>query len=162
MATAFPKDPWRQADLAASLNSIGLLLRDHGDKDEALKVLLRADAIRQKVADDNPSVVRFRVDLALSQGNVGVAYARKGDRVKALAYHEKGRDLLEKLYQQDPKSLLFRKELGVAWYNISASHGATGHLKEEYDALVRAAPFKSRWSAKTPTTSTAVSTWAGR
>lgn len=106
--------------------------------------------MRQKAADDNPSVGRYQVDLALSLSNVGIAYARKGDRPKALAAHEQARDILARLSQQDPNSASIRKHLAAEWYNIGADHGEMGHWAEEAKAMAQAWPLQQKLAADDP------------
>jgi serine/threonine-protein kinase len=145
-----PNDPVRQANYAASLNAVGLLLRDHGDPDEGLKLLLEAEEERDKVAKAFPAVGRYQVDLALSYSNIGVAFARKGDRKQSLACHEQARNILNDLHKQDPKSAVVRRNLGSEWYNISASESALGRPSDEYQALVQARAFQEGLLADDP------------
>ncbi len=150
LAQAFPKEAVRQANYAAGLNALGIVYRDHGDYDKSLSFLIEAQKVRQKAADDNPSVGRYQVDLALSLSNVGIAYARKGDRPKALAAHEQARDILARLSQQDPNSASIRKHLAAEWYNIGADHGEMGHWAEEAKAMAQAWPLQQKLAADDP------------
>ena len=150
LAQAFPKETVRQANYAAGLNALGIVYRDHGDYDKSLSVLVEAQKVRQKAADDNPSVGRYQVDLALSLSNVGVTYGRKGDRAKSLAAHEQARDILDRLSQRAPNSASVRKHLAAEWYNVGADHGEMGRRAEEAKAMAQAWRLQQKLIADDP------------
>ncbi|MEZ4632650.1 MAG: tetratricopeptide repeat protein [Deinococcales bacterium] len=74
-------------DLAISLNNLGNMYSDLGQRSEALKATERAVAIREKLAQSNPDA--FLPDLAMSLNNLGIRYSNLGQRSEALKATER-------------------------------------------------------------------------
>jgi tetratricopeptide (TPR) repeat protein len=151
-------DPRRKADYAASLTSIGMILRDKGERDEALKRMEEARVIRETLVKQNPGVPRYPFDLAHSYTQIGVTLSQKEDKHKALDCYMKALGLYRELARNDPTGASCRRELGQCWFNISVMHGhfaweasshgdhqkGTDEWNEERDALAEARPLQEK------------------
>ena len=108
-----PEPTWRR-----SHNNIGILLSDTGKPAEALKAYEAALAIRQKLADANPTVTGFQSDLADSHNNIGVLLAN-GKPAEALKAYEAALAIQRKLAREHPESPDFASDLGGTLNNIA-------------------------------------------
>jgi len=73
-----------------------------------LKAFESALAIRQKLADDNPSVTESQSDLAESHNNLGFLLRDIGQLAEALKAYESALGIWRKLADANPPSSSFR------------------------------------------------------
>jgi tetratricopeptide (TPR) repeat protein len=135
LARRFPRDPGRRADVLGTLHSEGIILRDRSRLDEARPVLEQALAGRGKLADENPSVIRFQLEVADTRHHLGVLHEKRDDRDAARKEFEQARDVYIRLARRDPDNPLYPKLIGCAWFDISCTYGAQKKRPEERDAL---------------------------
>jgi serine/threonine-protein kinase len=138
LARSFPRDPRRQADLAASHHALGICLRDLGNRAEAKAAFAQALAARRQLAAQNPLVIRYQADLAGSLTNQGINHNADGQRETGLTCLEQARVIHEKLVRIDPGSAGLRKLLGENWFNIGTTQGALKRRPQEGEAFQKA------------------------
>jgi hypothetical protein len=78
-------------------------------------------AIRQKLADDNPAVTRFRNNLADSHNRLGLLLSDTGQPAAAEAEYRKALAILRKLAGDHPAVTEYRNQLAI-------SHNGLGWL----------------------------------
>ncbi len=130
-----PRNARRQADLASSHQSIGIVLRDLGRPDQALEAFRQAHVLREHLADSFPTVTRYGVELASSLTNLGILASQAKDKEAALSYYEQARDLLDRLCRKDPNNFTLLKDLGLAHFNAGVIHGALNRRPQEEKAF---------------------------
>ena len=85
-------------------------------KDEAEEYLIKAIAIREELAGQNPE--RFNSDLAGSLNNAGIFYKKHGQTEKAEKYYKKAIEIYEELARQNPER--FNHSLATSYNNAGA------------------------------------------
>jgi tetratricopeptide (TPR) repeat protein len=85
-----------------------------GRPTEALESHQKALAIRQKLADANPAVVRFQRNLAQSHNLLGRLLASQQRFAEAFAALDAGLAIREKLASADPKNTEYITDLGYS------------------------------------------------
>ena len=78
-----------RAGLATTLNNIGAVYDDLGDRQQALTYYQQALPIREEVGD--------RAGLAVTLNNIGVVYDALGDRQQALTYYQQALPIREEV-----------------------------------------------------------------
>ena len=76
--------PESLARLASASFDLGSLTNEIGDKQDALAAFQESQSIWQKLADDNPNVIKFQRDLAVSRGNIANLLREPGKLAEAL------------------------------------------------------------------------------
>jgi serine/threonine-protein kinase len=129
-----PSDAVR-AQLASGHNSIGQMLSAKGKPAEALAALERGRAIRQQLADANPTVTQHQQDLAQSHGNIGVVLERMGKLAEALAAYEQARTIRQKLAEANPTVTQLQAELAQSHSDVGSWLERNNKLAEALAAL---------------------------
>jgi CHAT domain-containing protein len=109
-------------DVAASLNNLGIVVREQGNLAAARAYHERALAIHQKVAPDSP-------DMAASLNNLGIVAREQGDLTAARQYYERSLALRQ---MQAPNSI----EVSMSLHNlgnVAADQGDLAGAREYYD-----------------------------
>jgi serine/threonine-protein kinase len=119
-----------QNNLAKSYNNIGLLKAKTGRPDEAQRWYQKALTIREKLANDKPSVTEFQEDLAASYFNLGILKAATGKPAEARDWYQKALAIREKLAQANPAVTEFQNNLAASYNNIGVLEAATGRPTE--------------------------------
>ncbi len=138
LVTLFPDDHGMRCALAATYHSIGLSLQHLGQSAEGNVGLDAALDLRQKLAAENPLVVRYQADFAASLSSRGVARNATGRRDEGLKYFHQARQILQAQADADRSDLGLRHQLGEMWFNIGATHGALKQRVQEGDAFEKA------------------------
>ncbi len=95
-----------------SHENIGIMLHESGQPAEALKSHESARKVRQKLADDNPSVTWNHQELASSHFNIGNLLRTTGKSAEALKSYESALLIWRKLARDHPESPFFQAGLG--------------------------------------------------
>ena len=108
--------------------SIGIVLSETGDPVGARAAYDKSLAIRQRLADDNPTVTTFQDDLANGYINLGSLLSRTGDAAGARAAYGKAIAIRQKLADANPGVIQFRQELAKSLNYLGNLLAATGDL----------------------------------
>ena len=92
----------------------------------------------QKLADDNPAVINFRMALANSHNSLASALSRMGKPTEAEAECRAAVTILGKVVDDDPKVLFHRELLAAALSNLGGILLKLGRPAEALDAYGRA------------------------
>ena len=102
-------------------------------------------AIRQKLADDNPTVTKLQSDLARSRHNLGYLLSESGKLPEAEAEYRKSMAIYQKLADEDPSVTGFRAELannhldlGILLSRDGPARGVGGRRAQGHRALPEA------------------------
>jgi tetratricopeptide (TPR) repeat protein len=133
-----PRDPGRQAWLAALRDNLGVSFQEHGLKEAAAEVFAAALAARQKLADEHPQDFAFQRDLAASLNKQGAQLQAQGKRPAALAAHEKAKAILSGLLRRSPRDPGLRKMLGETYGRLAQVQRSLKQIDREGDSLLRA------------------------
>jgi tetratricopeptide (TPR) repeat protein/tRNA A-37 threonylcarbamoyl transferase component Bud32 len=128
-----PTDDVR-AVLAWSHSDIGVLLEESGKPAEALTAHRRALAIRQKLADANPSVTQFQAELAGAHNNIGIVLSQMGKPAEALAAYRHALAIRQALADASPAVTLYQTGLATIHHNIGIVLSETGKRAEALEA----------------------------
>lgn len=127
----------RQADLAETLHSIGVIQNDMGRRSEAIASYREALAIRRRLVREFPEDRAFWSDLARSQGYIGDWELDGARYPEARAAYDEALEIRERLAEADPSDL-------VAEFQRARSYNNSGRLVYE-----RGDPRRARaWLAK--------------
>ena len=135
LAEANPTVPKFQCDLAASYNTIGVLLSESGRTAEELKKYRSALAILTKLAEANPTVTSYRSQLAVSYNNIGEVLRETGNSVDALRNHESALAIQQRLADGDPTVTRFQGALADSHVKIGLALSRTGKKVEALRAF---------------------------
>jgi tetratricopeptide (TPR) repeat protein len=94
--------------------NIGSLQSQMGKPAEALPALQKALAIRQKLADANPTVSRHQVEVARVHNNLGRLLVRQERYADALTAIDTGLVIRQKLVEADAKNTVYTNHLGYS------------------------------------------------
>jgi serine/threonine-protein kinase len=92
------------ARLAEASFALGYLTNEIGDKQDALIAYTESLAIRQRLADANPSVSEFQRALAAGHNNLGALLSRIGKPADALKSYQEALPIQQKLVREHPES----------------------------------------------------------
>jgi serine/threonine-protein kinase len=132
LAAESPTDAVRSA-LGHGHHYIGLVFWDTGKPAEAIQEYHKALAIRQKLADANPTVTEFQSDLAQSHNNIGFDLFQTGKPTEGLQELQKSLAIRQKLADANPAVTQFQRDL-------AGSHHTIGHVLRETGKPAEALP----------------------
>jgi len=144
-----PTDAVRSV-LGLSYNNMGSLLSHMGKRTEALAAYEKARAIRQKLAEANPSITDFQRDLALSHHNIGAVLDLIQKSAEALAYLEKALAIRQKLAEANPSVADFQRDLAHTYYGIGRNLLLTGKLAGALAAYEKALAIRQKLADTNP------------
>jgi tetratricopeptide (TPR) repeat protein len=110
-----------RAVLALSHSSIGVVLMDKGKPAAALEEYQKALAIRQKLADANPTVAEFQGAVAQSHQDIAMVLRQTGKLEEALTALRQALAIQQKLADTEPAYQL----------DLARSHSGIGGLLQE-------------------------------
>ena len=131
--------PESLARLATASFDLGSLIYEIGNKQDALAAFQESQTIRQKLADDNPNVIKFQRDLAVSRGNIATLLKETGKPAEALEAAESALAIQRKLANDNPADTQVQSDL-------AKSHSSIGMLLYESGKVAEA--LKSHESAR--------------
>jgi serine/threonine protein kinase/tetratricopeptide (TPR) repeat protein len=127
-----------------SLVRIGVRLRDSGKPAEALKAFEAALAIRQKLADANPTVIQFQSELAESHDTIGSALAYMRKPADALKQYEGALAIRQKLADASATVIQFQSDLATSHDKIGLLMTETGKPAEALKAYEAALAIRQK------------------
>ncbi len=133
-----------QFDLAFLIDKIG-------DKAEALKVSGRALAIREKLAQENPTVIKYQNDLAASHNNLGALLSATGKNAEAREAYDQAILIKKKLAQENPTVTKYQNNLAASHNNLGALLASTGKNAEAREAYEQAIRIQKKLAEENPT-----------
>ena len=106
--------PLFQSNTAYSHDVIGNVLRATGKPAEAMNTYETALAIRQQLADANPTVVLYLSALAASHRHIGFLLSTTGKPTEALKAYEKSVSIYRKLADACPTLTGYQSDLAAS------------------------------------------------
>jgi tetratricopeptide (TPR) repeat protein len=138
-----PTDAVRSV-LAYSHNSFGVVLNSTGKSVEALTAHQKSLAIRQKLADANPSVTEFQVALSSSHNNIGHLLSDTGRPAEALEAHGQALAILQKLANANPADATIQMQLAGTYNNFGLVLSQTEKPQRALEAQRKALAIRQR------------------
>jgi len=135
-----------EADLAMSLNDLGIRYSELGRRKEALAATSRAVEIRERLAKEKPDA--FEPDLAMSLNNLGNSYGELGRREEALAATSRAVEIRERLAKERPDA--FEPKLAGSLNNLGNRYSKLGRREEALAATSRAVEIRERLAKERP------------
>jgi tetratricopeptide (TPR) repeat protein len=138
-----------QAELANCMGKIGELLRDKGERDEALQMYRDSLDIRRKLAagnEDGPA----QLDLALALRRTGDIFADRNDFARALADYREGLAVASRLAASDPSNTRWQREVRVSDLRVGDALRASGSPDEALAQYQSALALAQRLAARDP------------
>ena len=89
------------------------MLSNAGKREEAKVEYQKALTIYQKLADDNPTIARFRQAITYSLNSLGSLLTDTGRASEAIAYLVRSRDILEAVVKENPTVVDYRNGFGL-------------------------------------------------
>ena len=130
-----PGDPEQLRTLSVTLNEKGDVLKAQGNLAEALKAYKDGLAIRDHLAEADPSNAGWQRNLAVGYGRVAMTLAQQGETAQALSEYRQARDVIARLKEESPDNATLPNDL--AWYeaeiakleqaDAALGNGATGN-----------------------------------
>jgi serine/threonine protein kinase/tetratricopeptide (TPR) repeat protein len=139
-----------RAVLASSYNSIGYAVSQTAKPAEALASVEKALAIRQTLADANPSVTNFQRDLASSHHNIGSQLWLTGKPAEALASYEKALAIRQTLADANPSVTQFQLDLASSHIDIGFHLSQTGKPAEALASVEKALAIQQKLADANP------------
>ncbi|UQX03395.1 tetratricopeptide repeat protein [Streptomyces sp. RerS4] len=139
-------DPAHEADLAASLNNLGIFLSQMGRQEEALTATQEAVAIRRRPATDNPAAHEH--SLALSLINLGASLWKVGRREEALTATQEAVAIRRRLTAGDPAA--HEHSLANALDNLGTFLSQMGRREEALTAAQETVAIRRRLATDNP------------
>jgi serine/threonine-protein kinase len=131
------------ARLAEASSALGFLTGEIGDQQDALIAYAECLAIREKLADADPSVSEFQRDLASSHGNIGNLLSTTGKPADALKSYQAALAIQTKLAHANPSVSAFQSDLAGSHNNIGNLLSVTG---KPADALKSYEAARELWT----------------
>jgi tetratricopeptide (TPR) repeat protein len=145
--------PESLARLAQAGYNLGYLTSEIGDRQDALIAYRESLAIRQRLADANPTVTEFRRDLAYSHNNIGNLLSATGKPAEALKALESARAILQTLAREHPEAPDFASELGGTLNNMAVIDLDAKRFEEARGRLREAVAWQRKALAANPANS---------
>jgi eukaryotic-like serine/threonine-protein kinase len=143
--------PESLARLARASFDLGSLTNEIGDKQDALAAFQESQTIRQKLADDNPNVIKFQRDLALCRGNVAHLLRETGKPAEALQSLESALAIHRKLASDNPADTEIQSDLAKSHREIGLFLYWAGKPAEARQSLESALAIQQRLADENPT-----------
>src|SRR5262249_53213382 len=124
-----------RAILARSHLSIGVVRWATGKPAEALQAHRKALAIRQKLADANPTVTDFQYRLADSYDSIGWSLLMMGKPVESAEACRKASDIMQKLVDDNPANTWYQLDLASFQTNLGRALVRQKRWPEAFTAL---------------------------
>ncbi len=118
--------PESLARLAQASFDLGRLSHAIGDEEDALTAFRESLAIRQKLADAEPSAANLQIVLAQSQGNIGNLLKQIGRPAEAMTAYATAQAIFRKLAEADPSSAALQSDLARGHSNLGILLRFTG------------------------------------
>jgi tetratricopeptide (TPR) repeat protein len=128
-------------------------LVDTGRRAEGLAAYERAQAIYQKLANDNPAVTDFQRYLADIHNNIGTALGM-AKPAEALAAFERARAILQKLADASPSVTDFQLKLAISHSNIGEFYARQKQFAEAIGPLDQSVALMQKLADKSPDNTT--------
>ena len=149
------------ARLADASFDLGRLTNEIGNQQDAVIAYRESLAIRQKLADSNPAVARFRGALAGTHHNLAVLVSAMDKPAEAEAAYRKAIALSRKLADDNPADTQSREFLPNHHGNLGTLLSATGRPAEAEAELHQAIALRQKLADDNPAVSELRSTLAG-
>jgi serine/threonine protein kinase len=107
-----------QRQIGRAFNGLGMSHSVLNETQPAEEAFLRAVAIQEKLVDEFPAEVTYRVDLAVTYQNAGDEYLACGDKEKAAMYYGRIITLFEALPRGSDRIKLFGLKLANRLFNM--------------------------------------------
>jgi tetratricopeptide (TPR) repeat protein len=133
-----------RARLARIQGQIGALCR-YTEPAKALASFEQARTLLQRLVEDHPAVVRYRMDLAITHYFIGERQLVLRRSAEGLASLRQARDLAEELVRELPEDPAARRVLAAIWDCTGRGFGDTGRLRDEVLAYESAIEHE-RWA----------------
>jgi serine/threonine-protein kinase len=144
-----PTDAVRSV-LAQSHNSVGYALYSTGKSVEALAAYQKSLAIRQKLADANPSVTEFQVAMSSSHNNIGDLLRDTGRPAEALEAHGEALAIVQKLANANPADATIQMNLAGTYNNFGKVLSQTEKPQRALEAQRQALVIRQRLAEASP------------
>jgi serine/threonine-protein kinase len=138
------------ARLAEASFALGYLTDEIGDKQDALIAYAESLAIRQRLADANPSVNEFQRDLAACHHNIGLLLQETGKPADAMKSYEAARAIWTSVADANPSDNEFQRRLASCHTHIGNLLGATGKPTDAMKSYEAALAIQTRLAAAKP------------
>jgi eukaryotic-like serine/threonine-protein kinase len=149
------------ARLAQASFNLGNMANEIGDKQDALNAFREALAVRQTLADANPTVNQFQRLLANCHNNIGILLKETGKPTEALKAHEAALAIQQKLADANPTVNQFQSDLAASLGNIGNLLRLTGQPAEALKAHESALAIRQVLADAKPTVTQFQSDLAG-
>jgi serine/threonine-protein kinase len=116
------KPAWLLNLLALSLYNIGSTHRQQGKREEALPALKQALSCRLSLAEQHPSVTRFKEKLGLSYREIAELEHEVHQDANARQMLEKSVAIYQELVRAQPDQTSFHGELALSWNYLGIIH----------------------------------------
>jgi len=136
-----------------ALTNEGLILRDRGDQAGALKTFQEANALRERLAHEQPDNINFQADVATSTDLIGDVLKRQGNLPGALAAYQKSLDLRRAFAARFPSEKQWQRDLSTSWMNIGDGLINSGDLKGALEAYRQSLTIDEQQSRRDPSDS---------
>ena len=126
-----PTDTEYQKALAAGHFNLAAMFVDTGHTNEAMESEQEALVIRQKLADENPSIPQYQNELARSLHNFANLLRATGQRgADALEFLKKAGAIWQKLSDANPTVTEYEHALATVYFNVGWMHSEAGQNGE--------------------------------
>jgi serine/threonine-protein kinase len=138
------------AQLAEASFDLGYLTWEIGDMQDALIAVAESLAIRERLADANPSVSAFQSDLANSHSIVGSLLSETGKPAEALKFYKAALAIRTKLADANPSVSAFQRNLAASHYKIGLLLSANGKPAEALKSYEAALAIRTKLADANP------------
>ncbi|HZN33716.1 MAG TPA: serine/threonine-protein kinase, partial [Pirellulaceae bacterium] len=130
LAAEDPQRLDRQADVAATQHTIGLIQLSLEQLEEAGQSLAQAEATRQFLVTKEPSKLSYQADLAATRLALGTLDWKTNRLADGAARWQQGLTQLEEVVHAEPENNRFVSQLAAAHAAVGNSYGEIGLWKE--------------------------------
>ncbi len=132
--------PGTQAEIARTLLGLGNVYQVTRRFDLARDKYRRAQAIRERLADDHPEEPQYQRDLAVTYANLALLDGVQGETGPADKAYRAAMAIQAKLVEQNPYISQYQNDLARTNFNLGALHaeaGEAGQAEAPYKEAIR-------------------------